>query len=81
MSDISDHPFIKRMREIRQMMPGALVAQAEYEAIALVEQYEALQKENEKLEAYADINWLKRELDATTARVARLEKGREDYEK
>jgi ubiquinone biosynthesis protein UbiJ len=79
--NIDDHFFIKRIREIRDQLPGPLAAQAEREAIALVEQSEALREENEKLKTYADVNWLKRELDALTARVAHLEKVERHYGK
>jgi ubiquinone biosynthesis protein UbiJ len=77
-TESSDHFFVKRIRQIGQEPTAALVRVAELEAVALIEQNEVLRKENEKLKTYADINWLKRELDALTERVGRLEKPDED---
>jgi hypothetical protein len=82
MIEIDKDPFIKRIRSLvfeAQISLGAAGAKVlQMEAIALVEQNRHLHAENEKLKTYADINWLKRELDALTERVAKLEAPSED---
>lgn len=70
------NPPLSRFREIRnsERRPDEVLFEVtEREIIALMEQNIALAKENEKLKVYADINWLKREMDALTDRVAHLE--------
>jgi len=71
--DFSDHFFIRHIKQLAHMPTATLVRQTEMEAIALLERNHVLGEENEKLKTYADINWLKRELDALTERVAKLE--------